>query len=564
MAYYVDNQGNVHRVISASESVAVVDPSETPKHQANITIIANALTNINGRVLSNYEANQVTISGYTAIRITYGGATLTEEQAKAYMEYMTGSVFLPTYNYQKPQNSIFLMSDYTMWKPQFDSTNGLLLFKMGKLVKQAELDDLQSQVDELKAIIGEVVIESADLTFNDLDFSALPNAVDNKSIVFSAGMDLKEIKGNTVVVNQKLQNGDFSNGTTGWSSASYVSSFTVSNKVATIVTSSGATDNTFILKSHFTVPQGHKLLIHFKAKLSEYVDGSWIYCGAYQNASIFYYRKDLVDTNEKEILDIVTTLNPITNGSFGVGIRNSNGTSVTYTLKDIYCIDLTQWFGSNDAIPSDLLADPSLFTSKYYHGDLSYNEGTIVNSKPTKIITKDTNNNVLGEYPLSCPILRSAGNAQDTDKKVNIGVVDLGSLQWEKVTNELFLASVPNNIKTTTNPREKLNLLTPLYTTDTAQHANSDASVDKVVFVWGDIPTIRIRDLSYSSATDFKTAMSGVMLYFELEIPTDQEAITLPEDIKIQEGGTIEVEYDEDDFTPSDFDFEVAVSRLEV
>lgn len=101
-----------------------------PSAQANISVVANSLTNINGRTLSAYEST-LTEDEYTYYTITKNSEVLTEEQAKDYMEYMTGSRFLPVYNYEKPQNSIFLFAEGTIWKPQFDSTNGLRLYKLG-------------------------------------------------------------------------------------------------------------------------------------------------------------------------------------------------------------------------------------------------------------------------------------------------------------------------------------------------------------------------------------------------------------------------------------------------
>ena len=47
--------------------------------------------------------------------------------------------------------------------------------------------------------------------------------------------------------------------------------------------------------------------------------------------------------------------------------------------KNIILIDLTQWFGSNDAIPSDLLSHPEDFF-RYYQGSLAYNTGELVNA----------------------------------------------------------------------------------------------------------------------------------------------------------------------------------------
>ena len=123
---------------STSSPVQVYLPNKTgtlavttdiPSNQETMTVVGDALTNINGRTLSSYEAT-LTASTYTYYTITYGGAKCTEEQARNYMEYMTGSRYLPQYDYEKPKNSIFMFSDRTFWKPQYDSTNGLQLYRL--------------------------------------------------------------------------------------------------------------------------------------------------------------------------------------------------------------------------------------------------------------------------------------------------------------------------------------------------------------------------------------------------------------------------------------------------
>ena len=54
---------------------------------------------------------------------------------------------------------------------------------------------------------------------------------------------------------------------------------------------------------------------------------------------------------------------------------------------------------------------------------------------------------------------------------------------------------------------------------------------------------------------------AGVSFNYVLATPTDQPAITLPEDIAIEKGGTIQATYDNSNQVPADFDFEVAVYK---
>ena len=59
-----------------------------------------------------------------------------------------------------------------------------------------------------------------------------------------------------------------------------------------------------------------------------------------------------------------------------------------YYAKQFHIIDLTQWFGSNDLIPADLLSHPEHF-SWHYNGDLSYNVGAIGNCTGRYLVCGD-------------------------------------------------------------------------------------------------------------------------------------------------------------------------------
>ena len=114
-------------------------------------IVIDALTNLNGRQLTAYEQTQVTINNYCAIKITKSGSNLTKELAKQYMEFMTGSKYVPEYNFEKPKNSFMVFADMSIWKPQWDSTNGMLLYNISN--KQPTIyynDTLPSNTSRLK------------------------------------------------------------------------------------------------------------------------------------------------------------------------------------------------------------------------------------------------------------------------------------------------------------------------------------------------------------------------------------------------------------------------------
>lgn len=120
---------------------ALTDYNFIANNQASISIIVNPTTNINGRVFVHYTSELVTIGGFSVYQIKYDGVNLTEEQAREYMSYMTGSSFLPKYNYDRPANTYFLMPDGQLLKPQYDNDNGLILFIMSKLALQSYVDE---------------------------------------------------------------------------------------------------------------------------------------------------------------------------------------------------------------------------------------------------------------------------------------------------------------------------------------------------------------------------------------------------------------------------------------
>ena len=104
--------------------------TETSKYQSTSVVVGNATTNINGRVFQNYTATLVTSGGYTFYQILKNGNNPTEDEAKEYMRYMTGSMFLPKYNYDFPKQTIFTFADRSTWKPQYSSNDGLRLYRL--------------------------------------------------------------------------------------------------------------------------------------------------------------------------------------------------------------------------------------------------------------------------------------------------------------------------------------------------------------------------------------------------------------------------------------------------
>ena len=160
--------------------------------QATATIVIDALTNLNGRIISNYEATLDTSTSYTYYVITRNGSQLTEEQARDYMEYMTGSRFLPVFDYETPENSLFVFANGSLWKPQFDSI-GLKLYALpNPYASKVDLTNYVTLASD-QSISGKKTFDSEKLVASDI-YAPTPGGVTYRAFNLYGGI----VAGNTV------------------------------------------------------------------------------------------------------------------------------------------------------------------------------------------------------------------------------------------------------------------------------------------------------------------------------------------------------------------------------
>jgi len=166
----------------------------------------------------------------------------------------------------------------------------------------------------------------------------------------------------------------------------------------------------------------------------------------------------------------------------------------------------------------------------------AYDEGSIKTFNATKIVSKDSDGETIGELSTDIPSLFtdglcSAGTAYDevTKNKAvkRIGKVDLGTLTWAyqssgSVFAPFFYASV-NFIPHKGHPSQnKYPILCLRYKT-TSRDSNF---VNNCICADGDnarISQMQIKDSSFDGdITAFKASLSGLYLYYELATPTEQ------------------------------------------
>ena len=145
-------------------------------------------------------------------------------------------------------------------------------------------------------------------------------------------------------------------------------------------------------------------------------------------------------------------------------------------------------------------------------------------------------------YPFVAPIridtgnevLRSAGSVKDVKLPSgvitrNIGVVDMGTLNWEyNAVYGVFLATV-SDIRPNTGSSDTNYISCAKYATSTISSASS--SPDKSIYprTTGSTSGVGVKDSAYTDATTFKTAMSGVYLFYELATPTTEQGTPFSE-----------------------------------
>ena len=117
----------------------------------------------------------------------------------------------------------------------------------------------------------------------------------------------------------------------------------------------------------------------------------------------------------------------------------------------------------------------------------------------------------------------------DGDVTRKYGVVDLGTLSWSKYSSSphdrFGSESLASVIKKATSDGTIANILCPNYITDTSTNVYNHVT-DKTIAVDATNGRVYVYDTAYSSSTDFKTAMNGVYLVYELATPTTETSDT--------------------------------------
>lgn len=407
------------------------------------------------------------------------------------------------------------------------------------------LADTYAQKDGVypKLIAGGIIeseIKDEEFTYQQTEHTGIAN--------------LNSIKGNTLVWNQLVSNGDFSNGSTDFKPISSVqtSAISVSNGVATVTQAVESLSNISSMGisratgKEITLTQNHVYITHVSLMASKQFNVYFAPTyGTYVGAEANTWKTFTVvwkKTNSTSASGVYWSIHNYQDFEQGD----------TFNMKNYYICDLTQMFGSTEA--DEILAmetahagDGVAYFRKLY--SLSYyknNTGSLLSFTGTGI--KVTNADQTIESTLSLPIstyfptgMKSVPNdgggtiydeLTPTRAITRIGAINLGVRYWTKNNSRFNTVNAISDIFKIASPSVKCRCA--LYTSDTGA---SSRSVDKSICIANN-GFVYIYDTSFTGDADaFKTAMSDVYLFYELATESSVD-VDLDLTYRTYEGGT--------------------------
>jgi len=209
-------------------------------------------------------------------------------------------------------------------------------------------------------------------------------------------------------------------------------------------------------------------------------------------------------------------------GYIGIRLNNSTASGYSATFKDFVVIDLTAMFGAGNE-PATVAEFERMFPEPYY----PYSAPTLKPVTIAGIRSTDAQGGELDGVEWPTQTLRAAGSVADMlysdHVDVRVGVVDLGTLTWVYNSGQdlMYASTGPLNGMPKANS-DKLRTTA----TYTRAYFTSDSKV------------LRLYGTGYTTAADFKAAMNGVLLFYELATPTTTPiSPALPMTYRIDQGG---------------------------
>lgn len=290
-----------------------------------------------------------------------------------------------------------------------------------------------------------------------------------------------------------------------------------------------------------TIPVGHKVLLKIKF-IAGNVGNKEVTIGGYHNtANRSWQCKIDLPKNTELVGKTLIAMDTTTDTAESIKLFLYNATIPLLTNIDCYInyYDLTSMFGSGKE-PSTVEEFEKMFPADYY----PYAVGEIVSAGTEEVVVGDTAHPIpeairnLPGYGWSAGTARNYVDYENKKYVQCVNSVDLGTKNWRMYKDgdytPFFYLNAVSDIRGGTS-----NFLCPKY--QYVKIGVTDSASGLYVL---ENTTVRVRDTTYTDAATLKQAMSGVILYYELESPIVTDISTLIDDdflrnIEVEAGGSV-------------------------
>lgn len=371
-------------------------------------------------------------------------------------------------------------------------------------------------------------------------------------------VQISRLGGKTVRWNQMVPNGDFSNGSDDWTPTRGNLSVETGQATYTVTSAhdSASGNRIQVLPQPIKTAIGQKLFVHADVKIvSEAARAVYIFTADTTSTSGMgsaYTRVTLQpDAEDFQTIEGINTVLDL-NAAGTVGFRLLFAHSLVgeqMIVKNCFCVNLTELYGAGNE-PTSVEQFRQTYPAAYY----AYDAGSL-KSFGVASVTSSANGALLDTFSVPYAIRNmdgygwSAGSAYNyvdlaNAKFVrNVAAVDLGTLNWSYITTwgtPGFAAKTAlNDAKYPLDNVTLFNGLCAEYQTASRDDIVNTA-IDKTICL-SMAGILALRDVQYSTVADLKTALSGVILYYELAEAeeTDISGILYSNFVKAQAGGTL-------------------------
>lgn len=324
------------------------------------------------------------------------GLSSTDKQNMAQDIYeRVESLLFNEYNTSSSYNKgDYVVHNGTLYRSKEDNVTGTWdSSKWEQATLQDLVDDVNGAVDSVadKAnvngnyptmTVGQADSITSDREIEDAEDACPPitfGTAGGSAEIQSGYNNFEELRGNSIVWNQLVKNGNFADSTR-WSSEA--ANIIINDGVGTATFNSNSGKVTNYIND---VTQGHKYLILASLKAND--SGSTPTLVQYLDASggFFPVRSNVISWN---IVSTIFTVNSLY-ANPQIQVRNlsaENVTDTTIQIKNVMLIDLTQMFGAGNE-PETVEEFRKLFPKPYYE----YNAGTLLSSQSTSLISRGRN-----------------------------------------------------------------------------------------------------------------------------------------------------------------------------